>query len=241
MIPANSTILLDRIKELLAMVDLKDGESVEMEGSGARPYVLKNVGGVFSCSCPAWRNQSAPIERRTCKHLRKLRGEEAERERLGGQLPAKPTESGKKKAGPPLLLAQSWDNAMDLSGWWMSEKLDGVRAYRDGEQFLSRQGNVYHAPDWFVQGLPATPKDGELWIDRRECWARSSPSCPTGRSFPSEPGSPTPSEPLRRQRVVSSRSDTRSYQTEACPGFHHSCASASWRQPRKHPGRDPRK
>ena len=52
------------------MADLQDGESIEMQGSGAKPYVLKNVGGVYSCTCPAWRNQSAPIERRTCKHLR---------------------------------------------------------------------------------------------------------------------------------------------------------------------------
>jgi DNA ligase-1 len=49
----------------------------------------------------------------------------------------------------------------------MSEKLDGVRAWWDGKQFLSRQGNVYHAPDWFVAGLPAVPLDGELWLDRK--------------------------------------------------------------------------
>jgi DNA ligase-1 len=52
------------------MTDLKDGESVTMQGSGRTPYVLKNVGGVYSCSCTAWRNQSLGIERRTCKHLR---------------------------------------------------------------------------------------------------------------------------------------------------------------------------
>ena len=40
------------------MADIKDGESVEMKGSGAKPYVLKNVGGVYSCSCPASRNRS---------------------------------------------------------------------------------------------------------------------------------------------------------------------------------------
>ncbi|MFN9268571.1 MAG: hypothetical protein ACK5V1_08115 [Planctomycetaceae bacterium] len=34
--------------------DLADGETVEMQGSGAKPYLLKNTGGVFSC--PAWRN-----------------------------------------------------------------------------------------------------------------------------------------------------------------------------------------
>jgi DNA ligase-1 len=67
-----------------------------------------------------------------------------------------------------LLLAETWDNATDLSDWWMSEKLDGVRAYWDGKQFLSRQGNLYHAPAWFVEGLPETPLDGELWIDRKK-------------------------------------------------------------------------
>ncbi len=40
------------------MTDLADGESTEVQGSGRKPYVLKNTGGVYSCSCPAWRNQS---------------------------------------------------------------------------------------------------------------------------------------------------------------------------------------
>ena len=73
------------------MADLQDGESTEMKGSGAKPYVLKNVGGVYSCSCPAWRNQSIGIERRTCKHLRKLRGDAAEEARIGGALPRSPS------------------------------------------------------------------------------------------------------------------------------------------------------
>lgn len=149
------------------MPDLAEGESIEMQGSGSKPYVLKNVGGLYSCSCPAWRNQSAAIERRTCKHLRKLRGDAAEEARLGAALPAKPVERADSKDGPPMLLAESWDNAQDLAGWWMSEKLDGVRAYWDGRQFVSRQGNLYHAPDWFVEGLPAEPLDGELWIGRK--------------------------------------------------------------------------
>lgn len=154
------------------MPDLADGQTVEMQGSGARPYILRNTGGVYSCSCPAWRNQSVAIEKRTCKHLRKLRGDAAEEARIGGALPQRPVkQSGDGEedasAGPPLLLAESWDSATDLAGWWMSEKLDGVRAYWDGKQFLSRQGNLYHAPDWFIEGLPDTPLDGELWIGRK--------------------------------------------------------------------------
>ncbi len=151
------------------MADLNDGESTEMHGSGSRPYVLKNVGGVYSCTCPAWRNQSAGIERRTCKHLRKLRGDAAEEARLGSALPAKPKEAaGGEALAPPLLLAESWDGVSDPTGWWLSEKLDGVRAYWDGKQFLSRLGNLFHAPDWFVAGLPGVPLDGELWLGRKQ-------------------------------------------------------------------------
>lgn len=149
------------------MPDLADGETFEMKGSGSKPYQLRNTGGVYSCTCPAWRNQSTPIERRTCKHLRKLRGDAAEEARLGGVLPQKPVATDGEEAGPPVLLAESWDNAADLAGWWMSEKLDGVRAYWDGKQFVSRQGNLYHAPDWFVEGLPGVPLDGELWVARK--------------------------------------------------------------------------
>jgi DNA ligase-1 len=155
------------------MPDLSDGESIEMKGSAAKPYVLTNTGGVYSCTCPAWRNQSVAIERRTCKHLRKLRGDKAEEERLGGALPQKPkpaavgADGDEEAGGPPLLLAQTWTTDVDLAGWWMSEKLDGVRAYWDGQQFISRQGNLYHAPDWFIAQLPPTPLDGELWLDRK--------------------------------------------------------------------------
>src|SRR5947209_10326787 len=149
------------------MPDLEDGESIEMQGSGSKPYVLKNVGGVYSCNCPAWRNQSLPIERRTCKHLRKLRGDEAEEQRIQTALPATPVEAVKDAAAPKVLLAESWDSALDPTGWWLSEKLDGVRAYWDGQRFWSRNGNLYHAPDWFVAGLPALPLDGELSLGRK--------------------------------------------------------------------------
>lgn len=148
------------------MPDIEDGETAEVKGSAAKPYVLKNVGGVYSCSCPAWRNQSTAIERRTCKHLRKYRGDQAEQDRIGGELPQRARKSADKKDGPPLLLAHAWDNSQDLKDWWISEKLDGVRAYWDGQRFLSRQGNEYMAPNWFVKDLPDTPLDGELWLDR---------------------------------------------------------------------------
>lgn len=148
------------------MTDLEDGEATTMQGSGKSPYVLRNTGGVYSCSCPAWRNQSLPIERRTCKHLRKLRGEAAERERIGSDLPAPRRPAGGDADAPPVLLAHRWENDVDLTGWWLSEKLDGVRAWWDGEKLLSRLGNVFLAPDSWRAPLPSTPLDGELWIGR---------------------------------------------------------------------------
>src|SRR5436309_1811477 len=59
-------------------MDLADGETIEVAGSGSAKYLLKNSGGVYSCTCPAWRNQSVAIEKRSCKHLRRWRGEEVE-------------------------------------------------------------------------------------------------------------------------------------------------------------------
>jgi DNA ligase-1 len=85
--------------------------------------------------------------------------------------PGKSTKSGAGKGEatpPPVLLAHVWENDVDLVGWWMSEKLDGVRAYWDGRRFLSRLGNEYIAPAWFTQGLPDTPLDGELWVGRKQ-------------------------------------------------------------------------
>jgi DNA ligase-1 len=150
------------------MADLRDGESVEMAGSASRTYVLKNVGGVYSCSCPAWRHQSLPIEQRTCKHLRRLRGDAAEATRVGGELTATQTNGASvAKVAPPLLLAETWDGGANVIGWWLSEKLDGVRAYWTGRQLLSRRGNTFHAPDWFTADLPPVPLDGELWLGRK--------------------------------------------------------------------------
>ncbi len=161
--------------------DLADGESMTMQGSGAQPYTLRNVGGVYSCSCPAWRNQSAAIERRSCKHLRRLRGDAVETARVGTAAPVRATRTARAAgaatpgptagvtAAPPILLAHPWDHVVDLTGWWMSEKLDGVRAYWDGSRFLSRLGNQYHAPDWFIAGLPrGVILDGELWAGRKK-------------------------------------------------------------------------
>ncbi|OGQ90302.1 MAG: DNA ligase [Deltaproteobacteria bacterium RIFOXYA12_FULL_58_15] len=67
---------------------------------------------------------------------------------------------------PKVLLAHRWKDE-DPRGWWLSEKLDGVRAFWDGQRFLSRTGHPIYAPDWFCAELPAFPLDGELWGGRK--------------------------------------------------------------------------
>jgi DNA ligase 1 len=66
-----------------------------------------------------------------------------------------------------VLLAQEWDGAQNVTGWIMSEKLDGIRAYWDGSRFYSRNGNVFSVPDWYLASMPKDVHlDGEFWIGR---------------------------------------------------------------------------
>ena len=83
-----------------------------------------------------------------------------------------------------------------IGGWWVSEKLDGMRAFWDGgisrnkpasevpwantlkdykkrlapiaTGLWSMQGHVIHAPDWWLDYLPDYMMDGELWTGRKE-------------------------------------------------------------------------
>lgn len=69
---------------------------------------------------------------------------------------------------PELVLAKVYSADIDVEQYWVSEKLDGVRAYWDGKQLISRGGHVIAAPAWFVADLPAQALDGELWLDRNK-------------------------------------------------------------------------
>ena len=276
---------------------LRDGATFLLQSSSGSTYQIKNVGGVYSCSCPGWRNQSRNSNYRSCKHLLQYRGAQDEAVRInpGGwdNIPATierqlvrfrpvttrtastplptstassqarvpsmlaPSASGistmrcsicagtghnartcsygrstpgggvlqhpvtvtatviKGKAASPasppparnawtalmdgnfladddppaplpaviqavseatdeeggeaklaVLLAHSWDGVTDPTGYMMSEKLDGVRAYWDGENFRSRLDNVFAVPDWYKEGMPKEHLDGEFWMER---------------------------------------------------------------------------
>jgi len=51
----------------------------------------------------------------------------------------------------------------DITGWVMSEKLDGIRGYWDGKRLLTRKGVHLHPPPWFIKNFPDFELDGELW------------------------------------------------------------------------------
>lgn len=54
----------------------------------------------------------------------------------------------------------------NITNWYMSEKLDGIRAYWNGKEFKSKNGNKIYAPDWFTKDFPNFELDGELWSKR---------------------------------------------------------------------------
>ena len=74
--------------------------------------------------------------------------------------------AGNERSVPPLALAKAYSGAVPVSRYWVSEKLDGVRAWWDGAALLSRGGKRLQAPSWFTAGFPQQPLDGELWLGR---------------------------------------------------------------------------
>lgn len=58
--------------------------------------------------------------------------------------------------------ALHWDGD-DVTGWIVTEKFDGCRAYWDGEQLWSRGGKAIDIPDEWRDALPGTSLDCELF------------------------------------------------------------------------------
>jgi DNA ligase-1 len=67
---------------------------------------------------------------------------------------------------PQLQLANDYRADIQLSGYWVSEKYDGIRAFWTGDRLITRTGHIISAPAWFTADWPAIALDGELWIGR---------------------------------------------------------------------------
>lgn len=91
-----------------------------------------------------------------------------------------------------LQLCQTFDpKKHSVAGWFLSEKLDGQRAFWDGgvsrgqkasvvpwsntrkdkdetiaTGLWSRYGKIIYAPEWWLDEMPKMPLDGELWCGR---------------------------------------------------------------------------
>jgi len=67
---------------------------------------------------------------------------------------------------PDLFLLKTYDEKLDVSGWVMSEKLDGIRGFWDGKKLISRGGLILNPPKTWTLGFPNFAIDGELWTKR---------------------------------------------------------------------------
>ncbi|MEF1290359.1 DNA ligase [Vibrio sp. M260118] len=63
-------------------------------------------------------------------------------------------------------LAETYNASIDVGLYWVSEKLDGVRAIWNGKQLVTRNGIPIAAPDWFIENMPDVSIEGELWAGR---------------------------------------------------------------------------
>ena len=137
------------------------------------------------CSCPSWIYQNTRTELRTCKHLKVARGDFSENMRcimnqefFGGEDYApKPKVSHitafleettqTNSNNIDVTLAEKF-TTQDPTGFYMSEKLDGMRCVWNGKTLCSRKGNILNTiPKELVKELPHDiALDGELYLGR---------------------------------------------------------------------------
>jgi len=67
---------------------------------------------------------------------------------------------------PELFLLKTYKDDMNVTGWVISEKYDGVRAFWNGKNLISRSGKIFSAPKGFIKDFPPFELDGELWSSR---------------------------------------------------------------------------
>ena len=68
----------------------------------------------------------------------------------------------------PLLQHAKTYQDQNVSGWLMSEKLDGIRGYWDGQAMYTKHGKKLFPPKVFIANFPPFALDGELWSHRQD-------------------------------------------------------------------------
>jgi ATP-dependent DNA ligase len=62
-----------------------------------------------------------------------------------------------------ILMTSTVLGSEDPTGWWMTEKYDGVRLYWNRSGFYTRQGKKVIVPEKMTREMPDVELDGELW------------------------------------------------------------------------------
>lgn len=68
----------------------------------------------------------------------------------------------------PIQHGITYQEPEDINQYWVSEKLDGIRGYWNGNELLTRNGHRINVPHWFTANWPDIPLDGELWLGRAQ-------------------------------------------------------------------------
>ena len=163
------------------MPRLEPFQPVTVAGSHGASYEVTRKADHIYCTCPSWKFMRAPIQARHCKHILALLGGTSSSP-VASRAPAASTPSKKRKREEPALepdlepaldpaLAEKW-TTQDPTGWYRSEKLDGMRCIWTGSRLLSRNHLEIHAPPELLAELPPLALDGELFLGRgrfQEC------------------------------------------------------------------------
>ncbi len=73
------------------MPDIPSGDFVDVVDEEGNKFYLSYLGGVYSCTCSDWKSQGCAEIKRTCIHLRRYRGEDAEQKRVNPDAASVPT------------------------------------------------------------------------------------------------------------------------------------------------------
>jgi len=147
-------------------------KKVTSETDPTKTYTVSFKDNIFSCTCMAWRNQCAPINLRTCKHLIKLLGSDVEKQRapesfagLTSIFPCANKRSTQK-------IGETWEKPMlfhtlqkeNIVSWYYSLKMNGAFGRWQNGQLYTKNGRLLHPPVEITQHLPREATlDGEIY------------------------------------------------------------------------------
>ena len=137
-------------------------------------YTLKKIGPVYSCDCPSWRFQYAPISQRTCKHLVARLGYDHEMQRAPrsvlNETRKKPEdrETNVLTCGPMAYRTWSAEDKIQPSREWLwSKKLNGIFVRWQDNKLWTKKGRRLLCPSVVTEKLPlGVTLDAELYAGK---------------------------------------------------------------------------